>query len=217
MAGAFAALALVAALSGSARALCAMPAWCVAATGVLAAAGALRTAQRRAQLVAALVAGSLAALTLPRMPPPVAGDVISRAPKTNATGDLFALLDRLDSAPDGMLGTRETVGGEWTPAAAGNAATVSRRIMACCAADAVAVGFDVVPAARAAIAAGAEVRVSGTLRSSMRDGELRYALVDASVCPLASGAPSKRSGRPRHDRRPTPSATSRGSRPCRPR
>ena len=95
-------------------------------------------------------------------------------------GDLFALLERIDSDPR-AIGRSVAVSGEWRPGDAARAASVSRRIMACCAADAVDVGFDVVPRRAAAIKAGAEVCVAGVLAVRLLDGELRYQIVHAIV------------------------------------
>jgi hypothetical protein len=60
------------------------------------------------------------------------------------------------------------------------------QIMACCAADAIAIGFDVAPRRSVAIAAGTPVRVTGIVRAGMQDGELRYRLDEAVVTTVAT-------------------------------
>jgi uncharacterized membrane protein YcgQ (UPF0703/DUF1980 family) len=107
--------------------------------------------------------------------------MINRNVPNYERGDLFALLDRLDRDPSSAAGSQAVVTGQWTPPSDGHPASVSRRVMTCCAADAVAVGFDVYPARSVAIASGARVRVRGTVRSEIIDGELRYALVGATI------------------------------------
>ncbi len=69
---------------------------------------------------------------------------------------------------------------------------MARRVMTCCAADAVDVGFDVIPARPIHFASGAQVRVSGVVRASLRDGEIRYALADAVVSVLSARSSAAR-------------------------
>ncbi|HXW76013.1 MAG TPA: hypothetical protein VEJ20_01235 [Candidatus Eremiobacteraceae bacterium] len=172
---------IVASMTGACRALTAMPPVALFACG--AAAVLARPFARRgldAAAVRALIAGGAVALALPTSPPS-ATVIVDRALRTSGSGDLFALMDRIDDDPAAVLGARAAVTGSWTPAEGAAAATVSRRIMSCCAADAVDVGFDVETDQRRLPAAGTVVRVSGVLIARMVDGETRYALRHASI------------------------------------
>jgi hypothetical protein len=179
----FTGLLLTATVSGATSALTAMPLWAVAASGMLLVVGV------RKQTVAATCAGALAGLSLPHALPPASAIVLTHGAGSRSSGDLFALLDRLDENPNGVLGRRVTVSGEWAAAAAGRPATVSRRVMTCCAADAISVGFDVL-SADARVRTGDWVRAAGLLSAAMAFGETRYRIVDAQVTPIA--APSER-------------------------
>jgi uncharacterized membrane protein YcgQ (UPF0703/DUF1980 family) len=99
-------------------------------------------------------------------------------------GDLFALLDQIDVDPRALLGHRVTVSGDWSPASGSQTATVSRRVMTCCAADAVRVGFDVLPSREVRLPEGKPVRVDGVLRSRLRDGDIRY-VIDGAIVEIA--------------------------------
>jgi len=131
--------------------------------------------------LASFAMGLLAGLALPNGPIDPPRGVVTASVGGRFAGDLFAALDRIDRDPASVLGTTLTVSGAWTPASGGQAATVSRRIMACCAADTIAVGFDVLAAQRTTPPAGSNVVVSGTLRAQMRNGEVRYELAHAAV------------------------------------
>jgi len=80
----------------------------------------------------------------------------------------------------------------WRPRDGDTLATVSERVMACCAADAVDVGFDVLPARVVAVAAGTQVRVGGIVDEVLRRGETRYVLRAADVKPLNEGSSGAR-------------------------
>jgi len=114
------------------------------------------------------------------------GAVIEHAPGLPPSSDLFALLDALDAHPRDVLGRRARATGTWTPAHGVASASVSRRVMACCAADAVDVGLDVKPEREVTLDGGTDVCVAGVLAARLRDGELRYeiarAMVRASRC-----------------------------------
>jgi len=107
-------------------------------------------------------------------------------------GDLFEALDRLDSAPNAMLGNTITVTGTWTPASRDDLATVSRRVVSCCAADAVDVGFDVRLSRDCGIAAGTVVRVDGTVAERFVDGDIRFVLEQSRVRVLEDAAENGR-------------------------
>ena len=96
-------------------------------------------------------------------------------------GDLFEALDRLDSAPNAMLGSMIAVTGTWTPASRADLATVSRRVVSCCAADAVDVGFDVRLSRGVRVEAGSWVRVDGTVAERVVDGDIRFVLEHSRV------------------------------------
>ncbi|HXM17403.1 MAG TPA: hypothetical protein VN934_01165 [Candidatus Tumulicola sp.] len=172
-------VALGSVISGAAPALIALPpAVLILAAGIVAA---MHVRASRSSLIA-LFTGAALGLALPQMPPENAGPVIARPVGRHPGGDLFALLDRIDRDPASVLGKRVSVSGEWTPPRGGRSAAVSRRIMTCCAADAIDVGFDVTPASPIALAAaGTRVRVSGALHATLRDGELRYELSAATL------------------------------------
>jgi len=107
-------------------------------------------------------------------------------------GDLFEALDRLDSAPNAMLGNVVAVTGTWTPASRADLATVSRRVVSCCAADAVDVGFDVRLSHDSRVAAGTWVRVVGTIAERVVDGDIRFVLEQSQVRGLEDAAETGR-------------------------
>lgn len=176
---AFAGAALVACISGSAAALAAMPCAIIAASSIVVLYAAFSA--HRASSIPWIAGGALFAMLLPITPPPAPGGVSTHGVSRGVSGDLFALLDRLDVRPDAVIGTRVSVTGTWTPGDGGGDATVSRRIVNCCAADALDVGFDVEPIAGVKGANGKWVRVTGVVRVRMEDGEVRYALTSAVV------------------------------------
>ncbi len=143
--------------------------------------GAAARRNRILQREALIAAGIGMAWLLPLAPVPPPGGVRTASVGHAFSGDMFAALERIDTDPGRVVGTSLTVSGEWTPAAAGTPPTVSRRIMACCAADSVAVGFDVYPLSSPRLRAYAEVTVTGLLSAHMLHGELRYELRRASV------------------------------------
>jgi hypothetical protein len=182
-------LALGAAAIDATGTLVAMPRIVVAAFGIVClvvSAGRRGRAELRSGTMTwlgAIAAGLTLALVLPKTPLPA--PVITRSPGGSHAGDLFALLDALDRDPTGLLERSVTVTGAWTPRDGPRAATVSRRVMTCCAADAVSVGFDVEPARAAPQRLGSSIRVTGILGATLRDGELRYVIRRASVMPAA--------------------------------
>lgn len=122
--------------------------------------------------------GALFGVFVPlQMPPPSAG-VVARPIGVALHADLFDALARLDADPGAVIGRRISVSGRWMAATDGRDASVSRRVMSCCAADVVDVGFDVEPATGRGPANGAWVRVDGVVRMRVRDGEVRYVLED---------------------------------------
>lgn len=128
------------------------------------------------------VVGAALALALPNAPAPVTGPVANRPVGAHREGDLFALLDRLDRNPGAVILHRVAVSGRWRPASGGDLPAVFRPIMTCCAADVVAVGFDVEERRhRLAPARCPFVRVAGIVRAVISDGDLRYRLADATV------------------------------------
>ncbi len=137
-----------------------------------------------AKLLPWFFAGVASGFWLPATLQPPQAAIITHAPARFARADLFDALEQLDEHPQSLLGRRITVTGSWHRDRDGAVAAVYRRVMACCAADAIDVGFDVVPVGRAAANEGASVRVTGVVHASLRDGETRYMLRDATVTNL---------------------------------
>ncbi|HET9341678.1 MAG TPA: hypothetical protein VFO25_02025 [Candidatus Eremiobacteraceae bacterium] len=193
---AFAAGASVASATiGASEVLTSMPAWATLLTGSVLAWCALRGlsgAAHRGRSLAFAVCGVCAALCLPTSPPPAPGTVSTRPAPTSLRGDLFEALDRLDSAPSAVLGSTIAVTGTWTPASRDALATVSRRVVSCCAADAVDVGFDVRLSRDVRVAAGSWVRVDGTVAERVVDGDIRFVLEHSQVRSLEDAAKNAR-------------------------
>jgi hypothetical protein len=131
----------------------------------------------------ALLAGTVVGLWLPSAAQSLPHDVGVHAPRGHIAADLFEVLDQLDADPSAFDGRVITISGTWAPATMSNAATVSRRVMSCCAADAVDVGFDVAPRADPHVRPGTWVRVSGRVRVRLRAGDLRYEIESADIKP----------------------------------
>jgi|GEM_PF-6891356 len=133
---------------------------------------------------AGFLAGLIASIPLPLTPIAPPAGVVTAAVGRGFAGDLFEVLERIDQDPGAMDGTTVTVSGEWTPSTAEGPATVSRRLMACCAADTVAVGLEVLGDRRYTVNAGTMVAVSGIVRARISKGDIRYGLAHARVRPL---------------------------------
>ncbi|HME80447.1 MAG TPA: hypothetical protein VKF82_00065 [Candidatus Eremiobacteraceae bacterium] len=172
-------VALAAAATGASRVLVAAPALVVAAFGCATLVIALMPKRARACTLASACAGLAFGSALPRSLP--IERVVTQAPGGRRAGDLFALLERLDQQPQAVVGRSVAVSGVWTPARADQDASVSRLVMACCAADALDVGFDVAPRGPIHIEAGTEICVSGILSARVQSGELRYRIEQATV------------------------------------
>jgi hypothetical protein len=172
-------LSLAAAFTGVSHALVAAPASVVAAFGIACLWFALARRGSTLALITAWCIGWCAGAALPGAQP--VGAVISRAPHTGQRSDLFALLDEIDARPASMIGRHVRIAGRWASAHDTALASVSQRVMACCAADAIDVGFDVQPAGDVAVSADSSVCVDGTLAARMQDGELRYEIIHATV------------------------------------
>lgn len=183
--GALAGLAFTVFATGASRTLVALPPIVVAGFGSAMLVLAAKRIRLTPALAGALTIGVALGLALPRSLP--VGEVSTSSPGGAHDGDLFALLDRLDDDPRAVLGRSVSVSGVWTPPSHGHAATVSRRVMACCAADAVDVGFDV-RGGLAALHAGQFVSVRGVVHAVLADGELRYSLDDARVDAIGATA-----------------------------
>lgn len=174
------------ALDGAARSLTAAPPAFTFCAGIALLVLSLRADNSSGAIVwrtwsVAALAGGCAGLSLLYAAQPAPRDVSVRVPRNHVAADLFDALDRLDADPAAFDRRIIAVSGSWTPATAPGAATVSRRVMSCCAADAVDVGFDVMPNRDVRIQPGTWVRVEGRVRVRLRDGELRYELADATV------------------------------------
>ena len=129
----------------------------------------------------AALSGGCAGLSLLCTTPSAPRDVNVRVPRNHIAADLFDALDRLDADPAAFDRHIIDVTGTWTPSTEQGAATISRRVMSCCAADAIDVGFDVISTHKVPVSAGTWARVSGRVRVQLRDGELRYEIGDATV------------------------------------
>ena len=147
-----------------------------------------RVERPKAPLPAALVVGCIAGCTLPGNAPASWQPVVTHATVHSAGNDLFEALDTLDTRPDMLLGSHIRVTGVWRPADGENLATVSQRVMACCAADALDVGFDVLPGRGVMLAAGTRVSVGGIVTAMLHQGETRYVLRAADVKFLNEGS-----------------------------
>jgi hypothetical protein len=137
---------------------------------------------------AGLVVGIIAGYTLPGSVSPSWQPVVTHAVVHSVRNDLFEALDTLDARPGVLLGRHIWVTGAWRPPAGDKLATVSQRVMACCAADAIDVGFDVVPAHMVALPAGESVHVGGIVDEVLHQGEIRYVLRDAAVKRFSEGS-----------------------------
>ena len=173
-------LCVTAAADGACAALTAVPPALLAAAGLALAYAAARERQRTALWPFALT-GIAAGLALPSSPPQAAGAVVTRAPGQALRGDIFEVLARIDDDPARVIGRRVRVSGAWSPAAGDRLATVSRRVMSCCAADAVDVGFDVVLRRPQRIERGSWVRIEGIVQECIKDGDVRYLLEQSTA------------------------------------
>jgi hypothetical protein len=187
VAGLAAGICISASLSGACAALTALPPLVLFATGAMLACCAMAP-RRGVGAYPSIALGIVSGLLLPSTPPPVAGAVVTRGAGIALRGDLFDVLDRLDDDPSHVVDRLVSVSGEWGPATTRRPATVSRRIMSCCAADAIAVGFDVELARDRHIEAGAWVRVQGVVHERMYDGDPRFVLEHSKVTSLEDGA-----------------------------
>lgn len=170
---------LAACVCGTAGALVTMPLWILASAGAVLC-GLAWWKSKRPPLAGALLGAALG-FGLPRVPPPVSGPVLTHAVETSSSGDLLLVLDQLDADPHSVIGRQVLVSGNWHRAGPLAPASISRTITSCCAADSVAVGFDVYPAKQLSANSGDWVRVRGKVSETLRDGEVRYGLVGASA------------------------------------
>ncbi len=140
---------------------------------------------RRALIALWFAVGVVIGFWLPPALPAPNALVVTHAPALSHGVDLFDALEKLDDDPQSLAGRRIAVTGLWRPAVPGVFPAVFRRVMACCAADAVDVGFDVLPARPVSLGVNTPVRVAGLVESVVRDGELRYRLRDAAITVMA--------------------------------
>lgn len=167
---------IVSALSGASSALTVIPAWATALTGLLLASSALRSSRNRTRESLALACGVAVGLALPTKSLPAPGVVAAHGVATGMRGDLFDALDRLDADPTSLVGDRISVSGIWMPANGDRLATISRRVMSCCAADEVDVGFDVSLSRATRLRPGEWIRIDGIVGERVVDGDVRYLL-----------------------------------------
>ncbi|HYK54031.1 MAG TPA: hypothetical protein VEV38_10925 [Candidatus Eremiobacteraceae bacterium] len=182
---------IMSAMSGASLVLTSIPRWATVFTGMLLAACTMierADRARAAHAVGASLCGALFALGLPVVAPPAPGAVSSRGVTSSIRGDLFDALATLDSDPNALLGKTITVTGTWTPAMSDELATVSRRIVSCCAADAVDVGFDVRLERDTHVERGRWVRIEGLVSERFVDGDIRYVLEHSKIRGLEDDA-----------------------------
>lgn len=172
--------AVAAALDGAAQNLTAGPPVLTFCAGLALIIISMR-ATRWPTLTLAVSCGVCAGLALQGATPPGPRNVGIRSPHGHIAADLFEALDALDADPSAFDGRIIAVSGTWMPATAGGAATVSRRVMSCCAADALDVGFDVEPSGGVRARPGDWVRVSGHVHVRLHNGEMRYEIDNASI------------------------------------
>lgn len=199
-------LSIAGAITGGSAALTTMPAWITIACGAcmlcavawrryerdvaveLCSTDRSRSVRGRGSSTArplhAALMGIAAGLLLPAHAPSATGPVQTRSPGLLGHTDLFTVLERLDEDPREVINQRVSVTGEWEAQSAGRAATVSRTVMSCCAADVIRVGFDVALRRAQKLSSHAWVRVSGIVRVHMYDGDTRYVLEDSSITAL---------------------------------
>ena len=172
--------AVAAACDGAVRTLTATPPALTLCAGAVLVVLARRRGATRASALA-VFAGTLMGLWLPVAGQSTPHDVGVHAPRNHIAADLFDALDRLDADPAAFDGEKIAITGTWEPASASSSATVSRRVMSCCAADAVDVGFDVAARGDPHLLPGTWVRVSGFVCVRLRAGDLRYEIENAVV------------------------------------
>ncbi len=160
------------------------PSWLMCA-GAVVISFALLCSWHRALFACWFAVGTVLGFGLPSALPAPSLVVVTHASTLSRGIDLFDALEKLDDDPAALTGRRITVTGLWRPSVDGVCAAVFRRVMACCAADSIDVGFDVVPARAISLRANVPVQVSGEVESVVRDGEVRYRLRDASVSVVA--------------------------------
>jgi hypothetical protein len=166
-----------AALSGACAALTADPPVALLLTGLVL----VSLALSRSRAACPALAGAFAGALLPSTAPPAPGGVVTQAVGAAMRGDIFDVLQRLDDDPAGVLGHRVSVSGEWGGKTSSDPASVSRRLMSCCAADSIAVGFDVELSRPEAVPMRSWVRVDGIVRERIRDGDRRYVLEQSTI------------------------------------
>ncbi len=184
-------------LGRSISGLVAEPLWIMLLVGAVLAGAVLGRARTSSAVnptftcVVCLLVGLASGVLLPAdLPPPrtvvsthaVAAVTLLGAASARSS-DLFAALQTLDEHPEQLVGRRIAISGLWHPQTE-RPASVAQRVMACCAADAIDVGFDVIPRRQSHIGALTPVRVNGIVHAVMIESEVRYQLDDATVTVL---------------------------------
>src|SRR5579872_3862723 len=132
------------------------PGWLLLACAA-AIAAAIAPARPRMSAVFAFCAGAALGLTVPRDVAAPSTRLVTHAPGFARGVDLFDALQRLDDDPQSIGGAQIAVSGLWRARSLHAPAAVYRPVMACCIADAVDVGFDVMPASRGDFPDGVEI------------------------------------------------------------
>lgn len=186
---------IASAMSGASLALTSTPVWATLFIGAVLAGCVFRegtSGTQRARSIGASLCGAAFGLVLPIEAPPAPGAVSTHTVSASLRGDLFDALAHLDSDPNALLGKTIAVTGSWTPPTHDDLATVSRRIMSCCAADAVDVGFDVRLERDERARRGAWVRIEGIVGERTVDGDIRYVLEHSRMRGLEDDASNSR-------------------------
>jgi hypothetical protein len=163
-------------------ALVGVPLWLMLMTAI-AITTALFCTARFGVVISSLAAGTVLSLGFPSSLVPPSVHVLTHAPALVRGVDLFDALEKLDESPDELVGKRISVKGLWRSARSGAKAAVYQIVMACCAADAVDVGFDVVPRSTVRIPDASEVTVIGIASIVSESGDTRFELRAAQVKP----------------------------------
>ena len=173
------------------------PAWIMIAVALLLFAGSFREyamrREYRARAAVSLLFGVFVGMTLYGHDIPPAFGMSTHAIRRpglfgtrvlSPAESLFSALELLDEDPQKLLGRRIAVSGAWS-AYTSRSGSVSKRVMSCCAADALDVGFDVRSTTVVHMRRGDQVLVRGTVGAAMVHGETRYVLDGATVRPAA--------------------------------
>ena len=176
---------LSAAATGADRYLTTTPVWVVAAAAAFLLCACARVVGRasavRAALLPGLLAGALAAAPLPHAAIGPPAGVVTGSLGGGLTGDLFQALDRIDQNPGCAHGLAAHGQRRLRPGFGRQRRHRLAPHHGCCAADTIAVGFDLFSDRRYRVPAGSAIVVSGALQERLERGEIRYSLNHAII------------------------------------